>query len=86
MYTAQPAFWIFPQSGAGLIELWGGSRAGDRATEPIEDICCEKIRGCGYTRSGTSLLNVRYAPITTKFRIAAKLRNGPEAELTLEQK
>jgi hypothetical protein len=35
-----------PQSVEGPVERVGGCR--DRATAPIEDICCEQIRGCSY--------------------------------------
>jgi hypothetical protein len=60
---------------------------GDRATALIEDIWCEKIRGCSYGGGGNTsaararshksrlrrvLLNVCYAPTATKFRSAAK--------------
>ena len=61
-------------------------KCGDRATAFIQDICCEKIRGCSCRvvnarllrmRSHRSklrcvLLNVRYAPMATKFGSAAK--------------
>ena len=32
----------------------------DRATAPIEDICCEKIRGCSYRRGNTVLTSRDY--------------------------
>ena len=45
---------------------------GDRATALIEDIRCEKIRCCSYRGDSASLLNVRYALIATKFRVAQR--------------
>jgi hypothetical protein len=41
---------------------------GDRATEPIEDIWLEQIRGC----SCRERMRVRYPPIAAKFRSTAK--------------
>jgi hypothetical protein len=55
----------------GTVKLFGG--CGDRATALIEDIWCEKIRGCSYTGgNAVLLLNVRYAPIATGIAHAAK--------------
>ena len=47
-------------------------KRGERATVPIEEIWCKKIRGCSYRAGRSFLLNVRYAPIATKFCGAAK--------------
>jgi hypothetical protein len=44
---------------------------GDRATAPVENIRCEKIRGCSYRKRRVTL-DVRYAPIATNFCSAAK--------------
>ena len=38
-------------------------KCGERATVPIEEIWCEKIRGCSY-RPGGAVLNVRYAAVS----------------------
>ena len=50
---------------------------GDRAL--IEDVWREKIRGCSYGGNRCVLLNIRCAPITTKFRSATKWRDGQQA-------
>lgn len=46
----------------------GKKKRGDRATAPIENIWCEKMRGC----SCRGRRNVRYAPIASSERFAAK--------------
>ena len=43
----------------------------DRMTALIEDIWCEKIRGCSYGRSAASY-SMSAVPIATKFHSAAK--------------
>jgi hypothetical protein len=48
----------------------GATLCGDRATAPIPDIPCEKIRGCSY-RENHDLLKVHDAPTTVKFGIAS---------------
>jgi hypothetical protein len=44
---------------------------GDRATALIEDIWCEKIRGCSYMEAMPPT-QCPLSPIETKFRSAAK--------------
>jgi hypothetical protein len=77
--ASQPAS---PQLDANLIQPCRRPSAGtvkrkrncrDRATALIEDIWCEKIRGCSYTGgNAVLLLNVRYTPIATGIAHAAK--------------
>src|SRR6478672_11726575 len=38
----------------GRVLLRARPSGGDRATARVEDICCEKIRGCCYRGRGTS--------------------------------
>jgi hypothetical protein len=78
------------RSGTQGLDRWRGfgsrgsaKQSGVRATAPIEDICRDKIRGCSC--SGGLRQKVRFAPIATKVRSAAKRRDdGPNTNVGLD--